>query len=505
MSGRRCRRLGYSCSVCGVARRLEIELTSSRPDGTWTWRAAGAREPKGVLAAGVAPEGTKAGDVIRVEAEFELEGITVTAVLTPREAPRRDADRIEIIGSGRADQPGVTTQLVGRSARRPARDDRDRGRPASREKRGAAPGPESEASNARRPARSGEGGSRRDGPPDRDGQSRRDGRPQGQPGRDGQHGRTAPTTREGNDDSRPRGRATSSARGGDTTEARRAAQGRPRPDADASRSRGAPRKATNRLNPSSAHRKAVIESLTPEEQPIAEELLRGGIPALRSALHLEREKAVSEGRVPPNTDELLALAERLLPRLRAATWRDRADAAVAGADSVPLRDLRSVIASADAARDDESRATAAVLSGVLERRLAESAAAWHSELSELVDSAKVVRALRLSARPPDPSMALDGALAARLTEVASAAMSPEAQPDVWAAVMEAVADSPLRRSVTPTGLPASASPELRKSAHQMSGRIPGLAKLLGVTIPPPPRPASQRSAPQVHSPTPAGA
>ena len=492
--------------MCGVARRLEIELTSSRPDGTWTWRAAGAREPKGVLAPGVVPEGTKAGDVIRVEAEFELEGITVTAVLTPREAPRRDADRIEIIGSSRADQPGVTTQLVGRSARRPARDDRDHGRPSSRERRGAASGPESEASNTRRPSRNGEGGSRGDGPPGRDGQSRRDGRPQGQPGRDGQHGRTASTTREGTDgDSRPRGRTTSSPRGGDTTEARRSAQGRPRPDADASRSRGAPRKAASRLNPSSAHRKAVIESLAPEEQPIAEELLRGGIPALRSALHLEREKAVSEGRVPPNTDELLALAERLLPRLRAASWRDRADAAVAGADSVPLRDLRSVIASADAARDDESRATAAALSAVLERRLAESSAAWHSEVSELVDSAKVVRALRLSARPPDPSMTLDGALAGRLSEAASAAMSPEAQPDVWAAVMEAVAGSPLRRNVTPTGLPASASPELRKSAHQMSGRIPGLAKLLGVTIPPPPRPASQRPAPQVHSPTPAGA
>ena len=492
--------------MCGVARRLEIELTSSRPDGTWTWRAAGAREPKGVLAGGVAPEGAKAGDVIRVEAEFELEGITVIAVLTPREAPRRDAERIEVIGSGRADQPGVTTQLVGRSARRPARDDRDRGRPATRERRGAVSGPESDASSARRPGRSGEGGSRRDGPPGREGQSRRDGRPQGQPARDGEHGRSGPTTREGNEgDSRPRGRATSSFRGGDNTEGRRAAPGRPRPDTDASRSRGAPRKATNRLNPSSVHRKAVIESLTPEEQPIAEELLRGGIPALRSALHLEREKAVSEGRVPPNTDELLALAERLLPRLRAATWRDRADAAVAAADTVPLRDLRSVIASADAARDDESRATATALSAALERRLAESSAAWHSELSDLVDSAKVVRALRLSARPPDPSTALDGALAGRLAEAASAAMSPEAQPDVWAAVMEAVADSPLRRNVAPTGLPASASPELRKSAHQMSGRIPGLAKLLGVTIPPPPRPASQRSAPQVHSPTPAGA
>ena len=32
-----------------MSRRLEIELTSTREDGTWTWRAAGAKVPKGVV------------------------------------------------------------------------------------------------------------------------------------------------------------------------------------------------------------------------------------------------------------------------------------------------------------------------------------------------------------------------------------------------------------------------------------------------------------------------
>ena len=32
---------------------MEIELTSTRPDGTWTWRAAGARQPKGELDGGL--------------------------------------------------------------------------------------------------------------------------------------------------------------------------------------------------------------------------------------------------------------------------------------------------------------------------------------------------------------------------------------------------------------------------------------------------------------------
>jgi hypothetical protein len=52
-----------------VAVRLEIELTSARGDGTWTWRAAGARQPKGELDGSLLAAGAKVGDVVRVEAE----------------------------------------------------------------------------------------------------------------------------------------------------------------------------------------------------------------------------------------------------------------------------------------------------------------------------------------------------------------------------------------------------------------------------------------------------
>ena len=91
-----------------------------------------------------------------------------------------------------------------------------------------------------------------------------------------------------------------------------------------------------------------MASLPPEQQPIAEQVLRGGIPAVRTALHLEREKAVAEGRPAPNTDQLIAMAESLLPRLKAAEWRDRAEAAAKEVDEISLRDLRSVVAGADA-------------------------------------------------------------------------------------------------------------------------------------------------------------
>jgi len=477
--------------VVRVGRRIEIELTSSRPDGTWTWRAAGARQPKGVLDVGLAPEGAKPGDVLRVEADFELEGIVVTSVLASKEAPKVDPGRIEIIGSASADQPGVTTQLVGKAARRPRGNDRS---PAS-------------FSGGRGPERPGSAPDRTPSGPRRSQGGHSQGVSDGQAGRSGA-GRSGPQHGTGDDSRRPGGSQPNAPRRGPsevTAGSRRGADRLQQGGAEPAATRGAPRRASNRLNPAMRHRKAVIDSLPPEQHPIAEELLRGGIPALRAALHLEREKAVAEGRVPPNTDELLALAERLLPGLRAATWKDRADAALASAETVSLRDLRSVLASADVARDEESRTAVASLSEVLDRRLAKAKEVWLAEIAGLLDDGKVVRALRVSARTPDPSLSLDAALAERLTEAASAALSPATRSDVWVAVMEAAAESPVRRAVAPSGLPETASPELRKAAHQMSGRIPGLARLLGVTIPPPPRPASQRNEPKASAPLPAGA
>ena len=56
-----------------MSRRIDIELTSSREDGSWTWRAAGAREPKGTLEGAILPGGAKVGDVLRVEIEGYLD------------------------------------------------------------------------------------------------------------------------------------------------------------------------------------------------------------------------------------------------------------------------------------------------------------------------------------------------------------------------------------------------------------------------------------------------
>src|SRR5207244_8810349 len=104
-----------------MARRIEVELTSEREDGTWTWRAAGARQPKGVLDGSLLYDGAKVGDVVRADADVEVDGIFITAVLPPKADGRREPERLELLGPSRP-QEGVTTSLVGRD-----RGDRDRG------------------------------------------------------------------------------------------------------------------------------------------------------------------------------------------------------------------------------------------------------------------------------------------------------------------------------------------------------------------------------------------
>ncbi|HEX2272532.1 MAG TPA: hypothetical protein VHG90_01510, partial [Acidimicrobiales bacterium] len=121
--------------------RIDIELTSSRPDGTWTWRAAGARQPKGTLDASLLFPGAKVGDVVRADCEIDLDGTRVTALFPPR-AKRPEPDRLSIIGSGRQELPvthdgGPPVERARRDGdRRPAGDRREgRDRPDRRQPR----------------------------------------------------------------------------------------------------------------------------------------------------------------------------------------------------------------------------------------------------------------------------------------------------------------------------------------------------------------------------------
>ena len=96
--------------------RIEIELTSSKEDGSWTWRALGARDPRGSLAGALLAEPAAVGDVLRVETDQFLDGMTVTAILPPRDK-RSSPVLLELLDNA-GEEPDVTTRLVGGKRRR---------------------------------------------------------------------------------------------------------------------------------------------------------------------------------------------------------------------------------------------------------------------------------------------------------------------------------------------------------------------------------------------------
>ena len=232
----------------------------------------------------------------------------------------------------------------------------------------------------------------------------------------------------------------------------------------------------------------MLESLSVEDQAIAQQLLRGGIPAVRTALHFERERAREEGRPEPSTEGVMALADSLVSRVKAAEWRDKAESAIKAGDDLAMRDLRSLVSVSDGARDEASRELVVTLRELLERRVEEHRVSWANDVAKNLDQGQVVRALRLSSRPPDATTRFSAELATRLRDAASAALAATTPPEQWLALLEAVIESPVRRTVKPAGLPANPSPELLVTARRHCGQVPGLAPLLGISVPPPPGP-----------------
>lgn len=102
-----------------MSRRIEIELTSKQADGTWTWRAAGAREPKGIVDNALVPPGTNVKDVLRAEVETDLDGNRVLSI-TP---PKQKAARVGLLERLPSDKPfePVTQQLRKKDKRDGAR------------------------------------------------------------------------------------------------------------------------------------------------------------------------------------------------------------------------------------------------------------------------------------------------------------------------------------------------------------------------------------------------
>jgi hypothetical protein len=425
--------------------RIDVELTSARPDGTWTWRAAGAREPRGVVESSVLPEGAKVGDVYKVEATVALDGIEIHSVV-PGRAHRKEPERIEVLGG--SDFQAVTTSLVGKRSR----DDRDRGDRRSRDRR----------DSDRRPP-----GERRGGG---------DRRPSGEGPPSGERSRSDGDTSS----RRPR-------REGESRTSRPPRERRERP-AFAPVPEVPQRPKPRRLKPGRAHRQTLMASLPEEQQPIADHLLRAGLPGVRQAIQDQNATLAAEGKPTIKASGIEALAQDLLPQVRVAEWLDRADAAKAVVDELDLRDLRSVVtAAADpvVARDDTTRELAAELRDALDRRQNEEHEQWLADITATLDVGRVVRALRLSSRPPKAGVPFPPELVARLADATTAALTPDATSDRWAAVVEALAFSPVHAVVTPAAPPDAVNDDLRTMVNGVAGSIPQIAALLGIEPPPP--------------------
>ncbi len=437
--------------------RIEIELTSSSPDGSWTWRAAGAREPRGVLDGSILPGGAAVGDQFRVETEQSVDGIQVLAVVPPKDKASRSG-MLELLPTEEAFEPVIQQRAPGR------RDDGDR-----------------------RP--------RRDRPPDGRGDRRRE-----RADRSTRDRQDAPGEKRGE---QRRGER-SGERRGEQSERRHRPHFTPPPELPQ-------RPKPKRLRPGRQHVSDLLASLPDEQRPVAE-LAHQGIGAVRQRLREENARLAADGKPTMPEAAVLKMAEELIPRLRVADWLDRAEAAQRQLAHLDLRDLRSVVAASDdsvVARDESTRELATTLKAALVTKQDEELSLWLTDVEAALDVGRVVRALRLSSVPPKAGVPFPGALASRLAEAATTSLQPGDGPDRWAAVLEAAAFSPVRAQVTPAAPPEQRSDELVATVRRLGPLLPQVAALFeievpaGATVPRPLRPAPRRPEPKKQAAKPA--
>ncbi len=121
-----------------MSRRIDIELTSALADGSWTWRAAGARKPNGQMDGSLLPPGSAVGDILKVEVEQMLDGIEIQSIVHSRQKAE-DANILELLPSEKPFEAVIETRA--KRDRSDRRDDRDgRGRRDNKRDGGRRPG-----------------------------------------------------------------------------------------------------------------------------------------------------------------------------------------------------------------------------------------------------------------------------------------------------------------------------------------------------------------------------
>ena len=446
-----------------MSRRIEIELTSQRPDGSWTWRAAGAREPKGEMAGDLITFAASVGDELTVEAEFHIDGIEIIEAFESKKK-RPMPETLEVLGSGR-DQPLVTTHLV--SNRKNRDRDRDSGDRRGRQDRRNR-------------------GDRRDR--DRQESRREDDRPKAKRLRPGRTHRQAlidslseeqkpvaekmmrdgiSSVEQALRDQRKKARDAAQAKKDEAQKAAKAKKpaaeetANAKPIAEAEAAKAEPTAAQEMPEATAAETAPEAEATpteattedpdaeaTPTEATAAEtapdaEATPTEATAAETAPDAETKpaKQAAKEKKPDSKpdDDFLTAAGKLLSRMRSAEWRDRVEAALAGIDEIDLRDLRSVVGAAEAgATGDGAKALADELRTKLTERVDREHAEWLAEVAATLADGRMVRALRLSSRPPKAGVPLPQDMVTRLTDAANAALTSDTPSKRWITVLGAV-------------------------------------------------------------------
>ena len=449
-----------------MSRRIEIEITSLNGDVA-TWRAAGAKLPKGVLNSSLVPGGPVIGNVYRADVEQYMEGIEILSVMAPKTASPVDPrnERLELIPTVKTGPDVVVTYAPkGRGgSRREGADTRREGGPSRRE---GGPGRREPSSGRREtgPGRRESGSAKTEGTEARESSARPE--------------RTKRPPRN------PVDREASS-----STPGERPARG-PRTDRPA---RGArpprPERPVGPVQPpmTTTHRNSLLATLSPEQLPVAEQLLRGGMPSVRAAVAEQNKNATAQDRPTIDAVTIDRIAENLLGKTNLALWKDRAAGAIGAGRELRLRDLRAVVTSAKTVSlDEEARAQLKELQVSLTARLEHLRTQWNAKLESAIESKNVKEALALVARPPDMSTRVSADTAVKVVAITSEALNAEADPTLWKEIVALTIDTSIRRNVKPLGIPNDES--CKAVAIHNAGAIPEFAKLLGMKVPPPPPP-----------------
>jgi hypothetical protein len=449
-----------------MSRRIEIEITSLNGDVA-TWRAAGAKLPKGVLNSSLVPGGPVVGNVYRADVEQYMEGIEILSVMAPKTASPVDPrnERLELIPTVKTGPDVVVTYAPkGRGgSRREGADTRREGGPSRRE---GGPGRREPSSGRREtgPGRRESGSAKTEGTEARESSARPE--------------RTKRPPRN------PVDREASS-----STPGERPARG-PRTDRPARGARAPrPERPVGPVQPpmTTTHRNSLLATLSPEQLPVAEQLLRGGMPSVRAAVAEQNKNATAQDRPTIDAVTIDRIAENLLGKTNLALWKDRAAGAIGAGRELRLRDLRAVVTSAKTVSlDEEARAQLKELQVSLTARLEHLRTQWNAKLESAIESKNVKEALALVARPPDMSTRVSADTAVKVVAITSEALNAEADPTLWKEIVALTIDTSIRRNVKPLGIPNDES--CKAVAIHNAGAIPEFAKLLGMKVPPPPPP-----------------